>query len=596
MFTKKKISHLFEEHPTIYGLLKDAEDLPKARKTILSHINEMRRHISRVSRLEPLEWALQNQCLITCRKIFSVRSERLAEVSVLKLLWTLAHEQYDELPEDLDDGFFEEMDHLFNGMKGRSGMYDQEKVPEFARESGRKASILRSEQLDRMAEKSINMMKRYPTGLDEDIIKIRTQNRRRIMSHFNATEEDWNDYVWQLRHVIRNSSDLEALISLKEDEKAGIDRAREAKLPFGITPYYVSLMDKEAHRKRDHAVRAQVIPPLDYVEAMLRQKDERDRSFDFMLERETSPINLITRRYPSIVILKPYNTCSQICVYCQRNWEINDVLIPTAMASKKQLDTAFQWIEDHPAVIEVLITGGDPLVMNDNRLKSILSRLAEIDHITRIRIGTRTPVVLPQRITDSLMDIISEYRVPGKRTMAVVTHFEHPYEITPEAMEAIQKIRMRGISVYNQAVFTIENSRRFELAALRKILRMIGVEPYYTFNTKGKQETKSYRVPLARLRQEIKEEARLLPGLTRTDEPVYNVPGLGKNYLRALQHHSLLSILPDGRRVYEFHPWEKHLSLADTYIDTDVSISGYLEELKKRGEALQDYKSIWYYF
>jgi len=591
------MTRLFEEHPTIYGLLKDAEDFRTARNTVLGHIDEMRRHISRISqRLEPLEWTSQNQCLMTCRKIFSVRSERLAKFSVLKLLWTLAHEQYDELPEELNDGFFEEIIHLFNGMKGRSGIYDQEKVPEFAKEKGRKASILRSGQLDQMAKESLNAMRRYPTGLDEEIIKMRTHNRKRIMNHFNATDEDWNDYRWHLRHVIRNSNELESLITLKKDEKTAIEQAKQGRLPFGITPYYVSLMDREAHRHRDHAVRAQVIPPIDYVEAMLRQKDEKDRSFDFMLEGETSPINLITRRYPSIAILKPYNTCSQICVYCQRNWEIHDVLVPTAMASKKQLESAFQWIEEHPGIIEVLVTGGDPLVMSDKRLRSIISRLAEIDHIMRIRIGSRTPVVLPQRITDSLMDIISEYRIPGRRTIDVVTHFEHPYEITPEAMEAVQKIRMRGISVYNQAVFTIENSRRFELAALRKTLRMIGVESYYTFNTKGKRETKSYRVPLARLQQEIKEEARLLPGLTRTDEPVYNVPGLGKNYLRALQHHSLLSILPDGRRVYEFHPWEKHLSLADTYIDTDVSISDYLETLKKRGEDPEEYKSIWYYF
>ena len=177
-----------------------------------------------------------------------------------------------------------------------------------------------------------------------------------------------------------------------------------------------------------------------------------------------------------------------------------------------------------------------------------------------------------------------------------MTHFEHPYEVTPEAMEAVQQFRMRGISVYNQAVFTVENSRRFELATLRRTLRSIGVEPYYTFNTKGKEETRKYRVPLARLRQEIKEEARLLPGLSRTDEPVYNVPGLGKNYLRALQHHSILTILPDGRRVYEFHPWEKNLSLAETYIDVDVSIYEYLGEMKRRGENMKDYRTIWYYF
>ncbi len=597
MFKKKNVTRLFESHPAIYGLLKDARGLRDARNSVLGYIYELRRHLSREShRVEPMEWSLQNQSLLACRKIFSSRSERLANFSVLKVLWTLAHEKWDELPENLNDGFFDEIIHLFKGMQGKSGIYDHEEVPPFIREKGRKASILRSEQLDILAAHCQNTMQKYPSGLDDDIIKIRSRNQKRILNHYNATEADWNDYKWHLRHIIRDSKQLEALVNLDVKEKEAIDRAKKGKLPFGITPYYVSLMDKESHRKRDHAVRAQVIPPLDYVEAMLAQKGKRDHSFDFMLESETSPVDLITRRYPHIVILKPYNTCSQICVYCQRNWEIEDVLMPTAMASKKKLETAFQWLEEHPAVNEVLITGGDPLVLSDKRLEAILSRLAEIDHITRIRIGSRTPVVLPQRITESLMSIIAKYRIPGKRSMAIVTHFEHPYEITPEALNAVQNFKMQGMSVYNQAVFTIENSRRFELAALRSTLRLIGVEPYYTFNTKGKEETKSYRVPLARLRQEIKEEARLLPGQTRTDEPVYNVPGLGKNYVRALQHHSLLSILPDGRRIHEFHPWEKNLSLADTYIDTDVSISSYLKEMKRRGENPEDYQSIWYYF
>lgn len=597
MFKKNNIARLFQSHPTIYGMLKDAKDIVSARNSILGYINEMSRIISRDShRLEPLEWTLQNQCLLTIRKILSLRSERVAKFSILKLLWNLAHEKYDQLPEDLNDGFFEEIISLFNGMQGRSGIYDHEGYPEFAGKKGREASIIRSRQLDKMAERCLMAMQRYATGMDEDVIQIRMKNRRHILKHFRASEEDWNDYRWHLRHVIRSSSQLEVLIKLKKEEKEAIDKAREGNLPFGITPYYVSLMDREPHRQRDHAVRAQVIPPLDYVEAMRAHRDDKAHSIDFMLERETSPVDLITRRYPSIVILKPYNTCSQICVYCQRNWEITDVLAPKAMATKKQLDAAFQWLEGHPTITEVLVTGGDPLVMSDSRLNAILSRLAEIEHIARIRIGSRIPVVLPMRITDSLMDVIAKYRIPGRRTMALVTHFEHMYEVTPEAMQAVQRFRMRGISVYNQTVFTIENSRRFELAALRRMLRMIGVEPYYTFNTKGKEETKSYRVPLARLRQEIKEEARLLSGLTRTDEPVYNVPRLGKNYLRALQHHSILTILSDGRRVYEFHPWEKYLSLADTYIDTDVSISEYLNEIKKRGENPEDYKSIWYYF
>lgn len=178
----------------------------------------------------------------------------------------------------------------------------------------------------------------------------------------------------------------------------------------------------------------------------------------------------------------------------------------------------------------------------------------------------------------------------------MVTHFEHAYEITPEAMQAVQKFRMCGMNVYNQLVYTFYNSRKFEACFLRDKLRLIGVDPYYTFNTKGKEETQDYRVPIPRLLQEQKEEARLFPGSVRTDEVVFNVPGMGKNYLRATQHHDMITILPDGRRMYEFHPWEKKISNVDTYLYTDVSIYDYLQRLESSGENLEDYKTIWYYY
>ena len=200
------------------------------------------------------------------------------------------------------------------------------------------------------------------------------------------------------------------------------------------------------------------------------------------------------------------------------------------------------------------------------------------------------------RWTEELIGILAEVHEPGRREVAVVTHFEHSYEITPEAMQAVQKIRKAGISVYNQEVFTIENSRRFESAKLRKDLRLIGVDPYYTFNMKGKEETRRYMVPIARILQERKEEARLLPGLDRTDEPVFNVPKLGKNHLRAWQDHRLVMILPDGSRVYEFHPWEKNIAPVPPYNYIDVPIYDYLEELATRGENIRDYHTIWFYY
>ena len=234
--------------------------------------------------------------------------------------------------------------------------------------------------------------------------------------------------------------------------------------------------------------------------------------------------------------------------------------------------------------------------MKDAQLQGILEGLAGKNHIYRIRIGTRTPVVLPMRFTNETIKLLSKFHKPPKLEIALVTHFEHSYEITPESMNAVQKLRKAGINVYNQQVFTVENSRRFETAKLRKDLKSIGVDPYYTFNMKGKEETSKYMVPIARILQERKEEARLLPGLDRTDEPVFNVPKLGKNHLRAGQDRRLVMILPDGSRVYEFHPWEKNITPVPPYNYVDVPIYDYLEELAARGENIRDYRTIWFYY
>jgi len=236
------------------------------------------------------------------------------------------------------------------------------------------------------------------------------------------------------------------------------------------------------------------------------------------------------------------------------------------------------------------------LVLGDGMLSDLLTRFAGMPHVKHLRLGTRLPVVLPMRFTDRLVSIIEGANQPPHLEISVVTHFEHPYEVTPDALKAVQSLRKKGIMVYNQQVFTFENCRRFETVALRLELKKIGVDPYYTFNTKGKEETLHFRVPIARILQERKEEARLIPGLSRTDEPVFNIPGLGKNHLRAWQHHDLIMISPEGERIYEFHPWEKNISLAPTYIYRDVPIGRFLQRLEERGENIEEYESIWYYF
>jgi len=596
------LDRLWEANPEIYNCLKNASKLEEARDALYSYLERAEREIFKIDNdLHILEKATVRECIRAFKSIIGPVNEYRTGVSALDYLWKLARGKREELINVVSVGFIMEFINLFRGVAGKANIYFESKearkgIPDFLRLEGREASEKRTEILDEMGATIQKYFKKYASGLEPDVIEWRKENRERILSYFGGEESDWNDYLWHLKHVIRDAEPLLSLIELTTEQREAIKKAHKNRIPFGITPYYLSLMDFNLSIGYDHAVRAQVIPPPEYVELMSEHRRDRGIIFDFMGEHDTSPIDHVTRRYPCIAILKPFNTCAQICVYCQRNWEIDEVLDPKAAASKKSLKEALDWFDNHRSIGDVLVTGGDPGIMKDESLRRILEELAGKDHVYRIRIGTRTPVVLPMRWTDNLVKIISEFHEPGRREVAIVTHFEHSYEITPEAMLAVQKIRKAGIGVYNQEVFTIENSRRFESAKLRRDLRLIGVDPYYTFNMKGKEETRRYMVPIARIMQERKEEARLLPGLDRTDEPVFNVPKLGKNHLRAWQDHRLVMILQDGSRVYEFHPWEKNIKPVPPYNYIDVPIYDYLEELAARGENIRDYRTIWFYY
>ena len=531
-------------------------------------------------------------CSRAIKSMLKRRSDQLAGFSVIEALYDIAK---GKPRPDLQPGFFAEMHHLFMAIQGKGpgiAPGDYFINPEL---EGREAALARSEELDTLWKYVENQMLRYLNGLDEVVVNYRKERKKKVLSQLGGKASDWNDWRWHLRRVIRKPAQLFDLIPLSESEEKALKLLENTHLPFGITPYYLSLMDEDL-QGHDRTVRAQVIPPESYIKYMVANENNPDCAFDFMLEHDTCPIDLITRRYPSIVILKPYNSCPQICVYCQRNWEIDNVLARGAMASKQKIKNAIQWIRDHPAIHEVLVTGGDPMVMSDQKLLWVLGEVASIPTVERIRIGTRTLVTMPMRITSQIARSLGRLRKPMELDISVVTHVEHPYEITPEMFKAVERLRAQKINVYNQNVFTFYISRRFEAAALRRLLKRIGIEPYYTFNTKGKGETVDYRVPIARLLQEQKEEARLLPGLSRLDEAVYNIPALGKNYLRAYQHRDVISVLPDGSRVYEFHPWEKNIRQQNSYVDVDVPILDYLKRLEKIGEDISQYNTIWYYF
>lgn len=591
------LAALWAAAPAIHHLLASSRSLQHARNRLFDHLNALERHYFNIYADTPFkhihiaEKHIAKECIRVMKNIIRSENEQITGASALALLRQLARQPARAVAR-VSPGFLCEFLHLFNGIYGRSGTL--QRVSEHQPDAGTAAAAQRrSRQLDQYAQAADAAMRRYHSGLEPALVRRSAVMRRRVLRFFGASPRAWRDPHWQLAHVIRDARTLRALVRLEPDELDGLAAAKEYGIPVHITPHYVTLFNPDGRDDTDRAVRAQVIPSATYCRTVAANRAQ-GVDLDFMGERSTSPIAGITRRYPNIVILKPYDACPQICVYCQRNWEIKS--LDEARVTRPAVRAALQWIARHPGITEVLITGGDPLTLDDQYLRWMLDTLAAIPHVDRVRIGTRTLVTMPQRFTPALVRLLARHHVLGRREVCIMTHVESPRELTPDVLAAVRALRGAGLSMYNQQVFTYYTSRRFETAFLRRMLKRCGIDPYYTFNTKGKDETLDFRVPIARIEQERKEEARQLPGLVRTDEPVFNVPRIGKSHLRSWQDHEPLMILPDGRRVYRFFPWESRLRTVEDYIYTDVSIYDYLKRLHADGENVDDYHSIWYYF
>jgi len=601
---------LWSAMPEIFEILKSSKNIQEARTKLYHFCKDLEWAYREGDKpLHKLDYSITLEAIKVFANLISLRNEKIAGFSTLESLWALAHEE-NISQKPLSAAFKEECRHLFLAMAGKANIArgwlgpilekDGIKMIDFQQIQGREAGESRSAYLDHLYNKVNEFINRYPSGLDDSLVRERKENIRKIREYFSASEEDWYDYQWHVKNIFKDEQGLEALkqlIPMTQEDIQAIELSFKHNIPFGITPYYLSLFDfSRADRKYDYQVRSQVIPPIHYVRLMGEHNQERNYYFDFMGEHDTSPEELITRRYPMICILKPYDTCPQICVYCQRNWEITGPMLPEGMPAKEKIDQALSWFSGHPAIRDVLVTGGDPLALDDDLIKYIMDRLCSFKHVVNIRWGSRIFVTLPYRITHKLTDLLASYVEPGKRNVAMVTHIESAAEVTPDLAEAVRKIRNKGIYVYNQLVYTLETSRRFQNASTRIEMKKAGVDPYYTFYPKGKVEHKDYLVPVARLWQERKEEARLLPGIFRTDEPVFNVPRLGKNHVRAWQDRELIALTPEGQRVYLWHPWEKGIAPVEPYVYRDIVINDYLKELENRGEDIEEYSSIWYYY
>ncbi len=583
--------------PDVRQMLVSARSLTHARGRLFRYLDKLERaHFNVFSRqalrgMHISERHIAKECIRVLKNIIRTENEKLCGASALRTLYALAQEPHRAL-RTVSEGFLCENVALFRGAIGEAQVLARDGFT-LSFPDTRQAAQVRSRELDRYALVAETSMAHFASGLDPVRRAAQRRNAHRIRRALGARERDWQSWRWQLAHVIKDAATVARLVHVEDDERAGLAAAEAHGIPFQITPYYLTLFNRRGRVAWDRAVRAQVMPSPRYCENVAANRSDC-LDMDFMCERTTSPVEAVTRRYPQIVILKPFDACPQICVYCQRNWEIKP--LDVAAISRRHVQRALQWLRRHTEIAEVLITGGDPFTLSNEYLDWLLGTLATIPHITRIRIGTRTLVTMPQRVDRGLLTLLARVHQPGRRVVCLVTHVQSPLELTSQVLEAVTAVRRLGISVYNQHVYTYFSSQRFALCHLRTQLKRCGIDPYYTFNTKGKEETVDFRVPVARIEQERREEARLLPGLVRLDTPVFNVPRIGKSNLRAWQDHEPIMLLPDGRRVYRFYPWESALRVVDDYLYTDVAIYDYLLRLRADGEPAEDYASIWYYF
>ncbi|MBM4431958.1 MAG: KamA family radical SAM protein, partial [Chloroflexi bacterium] len=230
----------------------------------------------------------------------------------------------------------------------------------------------------------------------------------------DVPDADWNDWRWQLRHRISTPEQLKNVIDLTPDEEAGI-RATCQRLRMSITPYFASLMDAQ---EANCPLRRQVVPT---AEELVIQPEEL---LDPLSEDAESPVPGLVHRYPDRVLLLVTDQCAAYCRHCTRRRLVG---VKVGCMQAEEMQRAVQYIAGHPEVRDVLISGGDPLVLSKSVLEPLLRALRAIPHVEVIRLGTRTPVFLPQRITPELVHMLSKYH-----PLWINIHFNHPKEITPE--------------------------------------------------------------------------------------------------------------------------------------------------------------------
>ncbi|MFP4488166.1 MAG: KamA family radical SAM protein [Bacteroidales bacterium] len=538
-------------------------------------------------------------------------------------------------------------------------------------------------------------MERFPSGLDPRIVKLREENRDRIIKilidkmdaglikdkkyffeegltrqqKVLVMTEWWKEHLFHLRFAVRTPELLNELLgySLDPDTMKILKDAEEKGIPFFVNPYYLSLLHVRVPYfaiGADLAIRyyvlysQQLVNEFGHIVAWEKEdlvEPGKPNAAGWILPTEHN----IHRRYPEVAIMIPDTmgrACGGLCSSCQRLYDFQsghlnfnlDKLKPKKSWDQR-LEEIMSYFEEDTQLRDILITGGDALMSSDKSLVKILDAVYEMAlrkkesnkqlkdgqkhaEIQRIRLGTRLPAYLPQRINDNLAGILGDFKKKaskaGIKQFLIQTHFESPMEITPEAKDGLKKLITAGWTVTNQLVFTTAASRRGHTSKLRKVLNDIGVLTYYTFSVKGYMENNFNFAPNARAVQEQIEEKTLgfipeefyeeikgfpeeaenmqenistlrqkanIPFLA-TDRNVLNLPGVGKSLT-----YRVIGITRYGRRILEFDhdPTRVHSpiihKMGKIIIIESKSISEYLDQLAELGDNPAEYESIWGY-
>ncbi len=537
-------------------------------------------------------------------------------------------------------------------------------------------------------------MNRHPSGLDEENVRMRDKNRERIINiiikkidsgeiynakyrfepEMNYNEkfdlvknEWWNDRWFHLRFAVRSPKVLNEMLdnSLSNDKMELLYEAESKGIPFFVNPYYLSLLNIANFGNSigsDLAIRDYIIYSQDLVSeygniSAWEMEDLVEKGKPNVAGWILPSNKSMHRRYPEVAILIPDTigrACGGLCSSCQRMYDFQrgnlnfnfDNLKPKETWEQK-LTRLMEYYEHDSQLRDILITGGDALMSQNISLTKILNAVYDMAvrkkqanlgrnekyaEITRVRLGTRLPAYLPQRINDNLIEILDDFREKalkiGIKQFIIQTHFQTAMEVTPEAQNAIHKLISAGWIVTNQLVMTASASRRGHTAKLRKVLNDIGVLAYYTFTVKGYRENRHNFATNARAVQEQMEEkifgnieenaideVSSLPNepkdmvehITRirekfnlpflaTDRNVLNLPGVGKSLT-----FRVIGITRSGRRIIEFDHdstrWHSPIidNLGKIAVVESKSIREYLNQLESMGEDTNEYSSIWNY-